>query len=99
MNPLTTACFILLLLLCVNSDDIDDKKVKYNGDDPNDNKTCKIEWETSLMPEPFTACWIFCKVRCIILSRTGQWRCKKLGHDIFGNCHCCSGEFQKLYII
>ncbi|CAI6347706.1 unnamed protein product [Macrosiphum euphorbiae] len=104
MNLLKKVCFIYLILnltffLFVNSygyDDYEDRK-KYDGNLPNDNKTCEIPWETSIMSEPTPTCYIMCKVRCIILSRTVQWRCKASLNGIWENCHCCNDE--RLYLL
>ncbi|XP_003248063.1 uncharacterized protein LOC100570675 [Acyrthosiphon pisum] len=92
-------CFVYLilhltLLLFVDSSDYDDyeERKKYNGSVPNENKTCLIAWETSIMSEPTPTCWIMCKIRCILLSRTTQWRCKISNNQIWENCHCCNDD-------
>jgi len=103
MHFLKKVCFIYLILnltflLFVDSYEDYEDRIKYDGNVPNDNKTCKNPWETSLMSEPFPSCWVMCKVRCIILSKTGQWRCKLSENKVWQNCHCCNGEFQKQHI-
>lgn len=97
MNPLKKAWLIyftfLLTLMCVNSYDYDwEAKIKYDSNVPNDNKTCGVAWDVSLFSEPFASCWLLCMPKCVLMDKTAQWRCKKSFHDIFGNCHCCSGE-------
>ncbi|XP_022163362.1 uncharacterized protein LOC111028886 [Myzus persicae] len=96
MSLLKKACFVYfiftLTLLFVSSYEDYERRAKYNADDENDNKTCNIPWETSLMSEPYPSCWLMCKGRCIILSRTTQWRCKMSPNEIFGNCHCCCDD-------
>ncbi|XP_015376899.1 PREDICTED: uncharacterized protein LOC107171180 [Diuraphis noxia] len=101
MNLLKKACFVyfilVLSLLFVDSFEDGEKRAKYNGDAPNDNRTCNIPWKTSLFSEPYSSCWVMCKGRCIFLSRTTQWRCKKSKYDLLGNCHCCNDDTLNVY--
>lgn len=97
MNLLRKFCLICLilnltfLLFADSYDDVDYEPLKkYDGDVPNDNKTCGVTWRTSWLSELTPSCWIVCKVRCIILHRTTQWRCKKSDNPMWENCHCCT---------
>lgn len=101
MNLLKDACFVyfilILLLIFVNSDE---HYKKYNGDVPNENRTCNISWDSSYILEPYMTCILMCKLRCHFTSKTFQWSCKNSGSLFLNYCYCCKGEFSKIsYII